>query len=355
MNKVSLGVLLVSIALNSYASEFEGAYVGANLGSNTAAATALADKKSTYLGLKAGYNWDWDDYLVGVEGFADAHSDSYTSSDIGMDARLGLPMSRWMPYAKLGLAVTTPGTRLHGGVGVEYKMTDRLTVNAEWTRDSKDDGGVTKKNNNISLGLNLYFDASPAKAQPVALATSPVIDQAAADRAAADRAAADRAAADRAAADRAAAEKAAAEKAAAEKAAAEKAAQLKYKSIFTDKPVTLEGTSFASGSAKLNPAAGAQLDQVVEFAEAQKETSLQITGYTDDRGDAQKNVALSAARAEAVKAYLVGKGVAAERLITRGLGSANPVADNKTAEGRAMNRRVEITSVVKEEKKVLVQ
>jgi OOP family OmpA-OmpF porin len=117
----------------------------------------------------------------------------------------------------------------------------------------------------------------------------------------------------------------------------------------------LEGTSFASGSAKLNASADAQLNQVVEFAAKYKDAALKITGYTDDRGDVNKNIKLSAARAESVKAYLVKHGVAADRLSTKGEGSANPVASNKTAEGRAQNRRVEIGSVVKEEKKVLVQ
>ncbi|NOT82262.1 MAG: OmpA family protein, partial [Gallionella sp.] len=67
-----------------------------------------------------------------------------------------------------------------------------------------------------------------------------------------------------------------------------------------------------------------------------------------------KNVKLSAARAAAVKAYLVKKGVAADRISTKGVGSANPVGDNKTKEGRAANRRVEVTSTVREEKKVRV-
>ena len=77
--------------------------------------------------------------------------------------------------------------------------------------------------------------------------------------------------------------------------------------------------------------------------------------YTDDRGNAAKNVKLSAARAAAVKAYLVGKGVAADRVTTKGAGSANPIGDNKTDAGRAQNRRVEIKSVITEVKKVQVR
>lgn len=117
------------------------------------------------------------------------------------------------------------------------------------------------------------------------------------------------------------------------------------KTIFADKPITIEGANFASGSAILKPAAFRQLDTVVEFAAKYKEANLAIVGYTDNRGSETANQALSAQRAEAVKAYLVNKGVDAGRITTSGKGSANPVGDNNTAAGRAQNRRVEINSV----------
>jgi len=66
-------------------------------------------------------------------------------------------------------------------------------------------------------------------------------------------------------------------------------------------------------------------------------------------GNADANVKLSQARAEGVKAYLVGKGVAASRISTAGKGAAEPVADNGTADGRVKNRRVEIRYLLKEE------
>lgn|GEM_PF-491799 len=376
MKKLGFGLLLVGISTSLQASQFSGPYVGLNVGQNTSSLTAQADKKKVYPGLKAGYNMDVGSFLLGGEVFADAHNDSYTKEDFGLDARVGLPMNKWMPYLKLGVAGSTPGTRLHGGLGLEYSLSDRWSINAEYTTDTTNKSGSTYKNNNIALGFSGYFgdnsSKSGASAEAAAKAAADkakadaaakeAADKAAADaaaKAAADRDAAAKAAADKAAADKAAADKAAAAaKAAAEKAAADaaaKAAEPAYKTLMTDKPVTLEGASFASGSSKLNVSANAQLDDIVKFAADNKEAGLTIVGYTDNRGSAAKNVTLSAARAAAVKAYLVGKGVAANRITTKGEGAANPIGDNNTDAGRAQNRRVEIKSVITEVKKVQVK
>lgn len=127
-----------------------------------------------------------------------------------------------------------------------------------------------------------------------------------------------------------------------------------WKTVVTEKLITIEGTNFDTNSAKLKPEADKKLNGVVDFAVSNKDANLAITGYTDSRGSDKLNQNLSTRRAESVKAYLVKKGVAANRITTQGEGAANPVADNKTSEGRAKNRRVEIKSMVKEEKKVRV-
>lgn len=124
--------------------------------------------------------------------------------------------------------------------------------------------------------------------------------------------------------------------------------------LLEDKPISIEGTSFETGSAKLKKSANKQLDIIVDFTKQRPEAKLEIIGYTDSTGSEKLNLKLSLARAELVKKYLLKKGVATDRIATKGLGPVDPVADNKTKEGRAKNRRVEIRSVIKEEKKVRV-
>ena len=71
--------------------------------------------------------------------------------------------------------------------------------------------------------------------------------------------------------------------------------------------------------------------------------NVHVDGYTDSSGDAAKNVTLSESRAVAVKNRLVAAGIDASRIVTKGHGSANPVASNDTPEGMAKNRRIEMT------------
>jgi outer membrane protein OmpA-like peptidoglycan-associated protein len=106
--------------------------------------------------------------------------------------------------------------------------------------------------------------------------------------------------------------------------------------------LTLSGSVlFRSGSSDLVPAARRRLDEV---AEALKKTQnpLVIEGHTDSQGATEVNEELSFERAEAVRDYLVDRGVDSERIRTDGMGEAHPVASNKNPEGRANNRRVEI-------------
>ena len=100
---------------------------------------------------------------------------------------------------------------------------------------------------------------------------------------------------------------------------------------------------FAANSAELSPAARAKLDETVKVLHAQVQAhNLSVEGYSDDGGADSVNIQLSHKRAEAVAAYLEMKGVAPERISTKGLGSRNQVSKEDTNRGQALNRRVEI-------------
>jgi outer membrane protein OmpA-like peptidoglycan-associated protein len=106
--------------------------------------------------------------------------------------------------------------------------------------------------------------------------------------------------------------------------------------------ITLSGSVlFRTNDAVLLPAALTRLDEVATALIA-KNHDVVVEGYTDSRGSQATNMALSQSRADSVRGYLVGKGFPSEKIQSRGMGPDRPVADNKSAEGRANNRRVEI-------------
>lgn len=108
--------------------------------------------------------------------------------------------------------------------------------------------------------------------------------------------------------------------------------------------ITLSGSIlFASGKSDLLPAAQAKLNEVADALNKQDPNStIVVEGHTDSRGNASLNQELSQRRAQSVRDYLVSRGIASDRVTAQGLGSAQAVADNASAEGRANNRRVEI-------------
>lgn len=322
------------------AGEFDGGYVGGKVGVNRTDMTAVSRQSPLATGLEGGYNWKAGDMLLGVDGFLDfntrkTHTGSapapatvhYGSHVSGLDLKLGLPNGRYLPYAKLGYAhVSGRGdayasvvgdSGAHLGLGVEYKFAPNWSLAGEWTNNSGKNGATKLNNNNFTLGVNYYFNTpavAPVQAAPVAVKEEPKPEPQAAPQ-----------------------------------------PKEAWKVIMEEKPVRIEGANFDTNSAKLKPTADAKLQQVVDFANRYPEANLEVTGHTDDRGSESYNQKLSERRAAAVKAYLVGKGIAGDRIDAMGYGETMPIADNKTKEGRAINRRVEVRYTVREEKKVRVQ
>lgn len=107
--------------------------------------------------------------------------------------------------------------------------------------------------------------------------------------------------------------------------------------------LVLEGVNFETGKAVLLPASTAVLDRVAESLANNPGVNVEVGGHTDNTGSRATNTRLSAARANAVRDYLIGKGIDGARLTAKGYGPDQPVQDNTTAAGRAANRRVELT------------
>ncbi len=110
-----------------------------------------------------------------------------------------------------------------------------------------------------------------------------------------------------------------------------------------EEAIVLRNINFAFDSAQLNAEAQDILDEVATIIKANSSKEVLITGHTDSTGPEGYNQALSVRRADSVRAYLIGEGVAAERISAAGDGEMNPKFNNDTAEGRKLNRRVEIS------------
>lgn len=106
--------------------------------------------------------------------------------------------------------------------------------------------------------------------------------------------------------------------------------------------LVLQGVNFQTGRAELTPDSIPVLDDAAKQLVAHADLKVEVGGHTDSSGNAASNLTLSQQRAEAVRDYLIGQGVAADRLSAKGYGDAVPLADNATAAGRARNRRVEL-------------
>lgn len=103
--------------------------------------------------------------------------------------------------------------------------------------------------------------------------------------------------------------------------------------------------AFDLNKAELKPSFHSRLDEIIQTLKESPETKFEIIGHADNTGEADYNQGLSERRAAAVADYLTRGGIAPSRFTTSGRGEMDPVAPNKTKEGRAKNRRVDLQSV----------
>ena len=106
--------------------------------------------------------------------------------------------------------------------------------------------------------------------------------------------------------------------------------------------VVLRGVTFEPGRSTLKLDSYTILDLVATSLLGNPDIRIEIAGHTDNTGSVATNTRLSQARADAVRTYLASKGVTPDRMVGRGYGPTQPIAPNTTADGRALNRRVEL-------------
>ena len=113
--------------------------------------------------------------------------------------------------------------------------------------------------------------------------------------------------------------------------------------------LVLEGVNFDFDKFTLRPADLPAIDRDAATLDKQSDVNIEVAGHTDNWGSDEYNMNLSLRRAEAVRNYLISKGIAADRLSAKAYGESRPVADNATDEGRFKNRRVELMSLKRAE------
>lgn len=109
--------------------------------------------------------------------------------------------------------------------------------------------------------------------------------------------------------------------------------------------LVLEGVNFDFDKASLRQEDIGSLDKDVTTLKAWGDVDIEVAGHTDSMGSDEYNMNLSQQRAEAVRNFMISKGVSADRLTAKGYGESQPVADNATEAGRFKNRRVELAPI----------
>jgi len=121
----------------------------------------------------------------------------------------------------------------------------------------------------------------------------------------------------------------------------------KLVTVAKDKLVLAKGIFFKPSSSTIHEDSLPTLDAVAGVLEKNAKMRLRIEVHTDSRGSSAYNRKVSQDRANAIKKYLVGKGIQAKRLVAKGYGEDQPIADNQTEAGRAANRRIALVVLAK--------
>ena len=120
---------------------------------------------------------------------------------------------------------------------------------------------------------------------------------------------------------------------------------LRYKGLPPRTPFVLKGVNFDTGTAVLRHESALRLDLVVDFMKRRKSAVVEVSGHTDNVGNAKKNKALSMKRAQACRDYLISKGIEGNRITAAGHGGERPTVPNDTDENRQKNRRIEVVEL----------
>ncbi|MEX3070432.1 OmpA family protein [Vibrio alginolyticus] len=311
MNKVAIAVAAVvvgsSALLNSAQAEW---YIGGKVGMSTlddaCYLNSPCDDDAFAAGMHVGYGFtDYFDLEYGVDYLGDYKANFYAGDGlvntidgdlwaVTLAPKLNLPLSdSFSLFGKLGGAYMMSGDEEDfvgtGSLGAEYTLDRNWSLRAEYQRyqDIDDDVLDSMDANFFSVGVNYKFAAAPIVAAVVEPEPEPVL------------------------------------------------------MTKTHKEEYGAGT-FEFDSYDLTNSAKERLDNFINFLNEYPQSVVEITGYTDSSGPAAYNQKLSERRAQSVADYLVAGGIDAGRLTVSGMGEENPVADNGTHEGRALNRRVEV-------------
>jgi len=268
-------------------------------------------------------------------------------------------LSAGLGYGKVSLNGAAEENALASvGAGLQFDVTDNFFARAEYRYD--DMVNETIEHNNYVLEAGLRFGSDSVATASDSAKNNMTDDVAAAKEAAATEQAKAEA---KALEEARKAEEAAKAEAAAAKAKlaatidsdADGVADVKDKCANTPADVTvdadgcpdfngsLQGVYFETGSANLTENSEAILDEAAAELKRYPNLAIEVQAYTDSRGSDALNLKISEDRAQSVRTYLINKGVNADKLSAKGYGEANPVATNDTAEGRAQNRRVELS------------